>query len=67
MTLKELVKVMVGYTTVHVHDKEGRFACRGNPHQFTMGLYKSHGDDKVCLVSAISPYNIEVIVEEENK
>lgn len=69
MTLKELVKVLPAFTMVHVHNKKGRdraFACQGNPHEFVSGLYNSHCDDIVLIISPISPYHIEVIVKEAN-
>ena len=67
MTLKDLVRVLPVYTMVHVHDKEDKFACQGNPHQFTTGLYKSHGNDTVKLATPISSYHLEVTVEEAEK
>lgn len=70
MTLKELMEVLPAYTTVSVHDdgsKDQAFACQGNPHQFTTGLYKSHGDDLVVVAVPMSPYHIEVTVKEANR
>ena len=67
MTLKDLVRVLPMYTTVHVHDREGSFAYKGNPSQFVSGMYKSHADDKVCLANPIDSYRIEVTVEEAEK
>lgn len=64
MTLKELVRVLPVYTMVHVHDQGDSFACKGNPHEFTYGLYKSHGDDEVHLASPIASYTMEVTVKE---
>lgn len=64
MTLKDLVRVLPAYTTVYVHDKEGSFAHKGNPHEFVSGLYKSHADDVVCLATPIDSYRMEIAVEE---
>ena len=67
MTLKDLVKVLPVYTTVYVHDKEGSFACKGNPHQFVSGLYKSHAEDIVCLANPVDSYRMEITIEEAKK
>lgn len=67
MTLKDLVRVLPVYTTIHVHDKDGSFACKGNPHQFVSGLYKSHAEDIVCLANPIDPYLMEITIEEAKK
>lgn len=67
MTLKDLVRVLPVYTMVHVHDKGDKVACQGNPHQFSTGLYKFLGDAPVHLVTAISPYHVEVVIEEVSK
>lgn len=66
MTLKDLARVLPAYTTVYVHDKNGSFAHKGNPHQFVCGLYESHADDTVCLANPIDSYKMEIIVEEED-
>ena len=67
MTLKDLVRVLPAYTTVHVHDKYGSFAHKGNPHQFVSGLYKSHADDIVYLANPIDSYRMEIIVEGDKR
>ena len=67
MTLKDLVRVLPVYTTVYVHDKEGSFACKGNPHQFVSGLYKSHAEDIVCLANPVDSYRMEITIEEAKK
>lgn len=63
MTLKELMAVIPGYTTVHVHDKEGEFAYVGNPHDFVMGVYKSITNNLVVMCVPIASYNVEVTVQ----
>lgn len=67
MTLKDLVRVLPVYTTVHVHDKEGSFAHKGNPHEFVSGLYRAHGDDQVCLANPIDSYRMEITVKEAKR
>lgn len=67
MTLKDLVRVLPAYTRVYVHDRHGNFAHKGNPHQFVSGLYKSHGDDLVCLATPIDSYCMEILVVEVEK
>lgn len=67
MTLKDLARVLPVYAIVHVHDKDGGFAYKGNPHQFVSGLYKSHADDQVYLASPIDSYHMEITVEEVKK
>ena len=67
MTLKDLVRVLPVYTTVYVHNKEGSFACKGNPHQFVSGLYKSHAEDIVCLANPIDSYRMEITIEEDKR
>lgn len=64
MTLKELMEVMPGYITVHVHDKKGQIAHRGNPHDFTMGLYSRYAGWLVYSAIPLSSYTIEVTIEE---
>ena len=67
MTLKDLVRVLPAYTKVHVHDKQGSFAHKGNPNDFVNGLYKSHADDLVCLANPIDSYRMEITVEDVEK
>ena len=62
MTLKDLMKVLPAYTTVHVHDEEGSFARKGNPHDFVVGAYKSSANDLVSAAIPIGSYLMEVTV-----
>lgn len=64
MTLKELCRTLPAYTIVHVHDSEGKFAHKGNPHDFIIGLFMKLGDSKVKTVIPLSSYTAEIIVEE---
>lgn len=67
MKLKAIVRILPVYITVHVHDKEGNFAYKGNPHQFIYGLYKSHANDTVCMANPIDSYHMEITVKEDKK
>lgn len=64
MKLKELCKVMPAYTTIHVHDSEGKFAHKGNPHDFVIGLFAKLGETEVKLITPLSSYTAEITVEE---
>lgn len=64
MVLRDLARVLPAYTMVYVHDSKGEFALKGNPHEFTVGLYKSHADDVVSLANPIDFYRMEIVVEE---
>lgn len=64
MKLKELCKVLPAYTTVHVHDSKGKFAHKGNPHDFVIGLFMKLGETEVTTVVPLSPYTAEITVEE---
>lgn len=64
MTLKELMNVLPGYVIVHVHDRGGSFAHRGNPHDFTMGLYNRYAEHHVSIAVPLSSYTLEVTIEE---
>jgi len=67
MTLKDLMRVLPPYVTVHVHDKEGGFAHKGTPGQFVIGLYKDLGDKEVHLAIPLDSYRLEVTVKEASK
>ena len=64
MTLKELMNVVPAYATVHVHDQKGHFAHRGNPFDFTGGLYSKYDSCPVVIAVPLSSYTMEVTVEE---
>lgn len=64
MTLKELMKVLPAYTQVYVHDKEGNMACRGNPHDFVMGVYKSIANALVLMAVPLHSYTMEITIKE---
>lgn len=64
MTLKELCRTLPAYTTVHVHDSEGKFAHKGNPHDFIIGLFMKLCDTEVKTVVPLSSYTAEITVEE---
>ena len=64
MTLKELMEVTPGYVTVHVHDKKGKIAHRGNPQDFSRGLYNRYANWLVCSAVPLSSYTLEVTIEE---
>ncbi len=63
MTLKDLMKILPAYTTVHVHDKEGEFAYVGNPHDFVVGAYKSVANNLITMCVPIAPYRVEVVIQ----
>lgn len=65
MTLKDLARVLPAYITVYVHDNGGKFAYRGNPHEFVLGLYKSIGENTITFVSPLDFYRLEITVEDE--
>ena len=65
MTLKELMEVMPGYITVHVHGNSGKFAHKGNPFAFIDGVYKKYSDCTIITAIPLETYMIEVIVLEE--
>lgn len=64
MILKDLCKVLPAYTIMHVHDSEGRFAHKGNPHDFVIGLFSRYSEFKVSMAVPLSSYTMEVTVEE---
>jgi hypothetical protein len=65
MTLKELMAVLPGYTTVHVHDKTGTFAHKGNPHDFTIGLFNKYAAHTVSIAVPLSSYTMEITLEDK--
>lgn len=67
MTLKDLVRVLPAYAMVHVHDQDHTFAHKGNPHQFTTGLYQNLWDSIVILAVPLDSYAMEVTVVEVRK
>ena len=66
MTLKELMRVLPTYVTVHVHDKGGIFAHKGTPGQFVIGPHKDLGDKEVHIAIPLDSYRLEVTVKEVN-
>lgn len=67
MTLKDLMKVLPAYTQVYVHDKDGKAAYKGNPHEFVMGLYKSLDCSIVLMAVPIHSYTMEITIKEVSK
>lgn len=64
MTLKELMKVIPAYATVHVHDDKGKFAHKGHPFDFVNGLYVKFSNLTVEVAIPLSSYVLEVTVKE---
>lgn len=66
MRLKDLMRVLPAYTTVHVHGSKGSYlAYRGNPRDFCEnGLHKAHAEDIVLAAVPIDSYAVEITVKE---
>lgn len=67
MTLKDLVRVLPAYATVHVYDQDHTFAHKGNPHQFTTGLFQNLWGYTVVLAVPLDSYTMEVTIRKEIK
>ena len=67
MTLKDLMKVLPAYATVYVHDEDHTFAHKGNPHQFTLGIYQNICSYVVTMAVPLDSYTIEITIKKENK
>lgn len=67
MTLKDLMKVLPAYCTVHVHGTNGDFALTGTPHTFANGIYSMFADRQVKIACPLSSYTMEVTIQEELK
>ena len=67
MTLKDLVRVLPAYATVHVHDQDHTFAHKGNPHQFTTGIFQNLCSYTVILAVPLDSYTMEITIGKEIK